>query len=148
MDQHGTNAARRGGAQPIYAIARCAQLHNPKELSMTHQQERPMLSLAVVEMTSPIAEVQRLLASEPLATEFRLEPCKDSPPGSHWVNVCVDMTDALAAMRTIRNLLFSLLHFADRGLVEHFRIVTGSDLLRRPEPKADDGAPDGGPCAA
>ena len=33
-----------------------------------------MLSLAVVEMTSPIADVQQLLASEPQAAEFRLEP--------------------------------------------------------------------------
>jgi hypothetical protein len=115
---------------------------------MSLKQERPMLSLAVVEMTSPIADVQQLLATEPQAAEFRLEPCADSPPGSHWVNVCVDMTDALAAMRTIRNVLFSLLHLADRGLVEHFRIVIGSDLLRRPEPDADDGAPDGGPCVA
>jgi hypothetical protein len=115
---------------------------------MSPKQERPMLSLAVVEMASPIADAQRLLATEPQAAEFRLEPCADSPPGSHWVNVCVDMTAALAAMRTIRNVLFSLLHLADRGLVEHFRIVIGSDLLRRPEPDADDGAPDGGPCVA
>jgi len=107
-----------------------------------------MLSLAVVEMTSPIAGVQQLLADEPQAAEFRLEPCADSPPGSHWVNVCVDMTDALAAMRTIRNVLFSLLHLADRGLVGHFRIVTGSDLLRRPETNPDGGAPDEGPCVA
>ena len=115
---------------------------------MSLKQERPMLSLAVVEMTSPIADVQRLLANEPQAAEFRLEPCSDSPPGSHWVSVCVEMTDALAAMRTIRNVLFALLHLADRGLVEHFRIVTGSDLLRRPEPHIDDGTPDGGPCVA
>ena len=115
---------------------------------MSLKQERPMLSLAVVETTSPIADVQQLLAAEPQAAQFRLEPCADSPPGSHWVNVCVEMTDALAAMRTIRNVLFSLLHLADRGLVEHFRIVTGSDLLRRPEPHIDDGTPDGGPCVA
>jgi len=115
---------------------------------MSLKQERPMLSLAVVEMTSPIADVQQLLAAEPQTAQFRLEPCADSPPGSHWVNVCVEMTDALAAMRTIRNVLFSLLHLADRGLVEDFRIVTGSDLLRRPEPRIDDGTPDGGPCVA
>lgn len=41
-------------------------------------------------------------------------------------------TAALAAMHMIRNVLLSLLHLADRGLVEHFRIVIGSDLLRRP----------------
>jgi hypothetical protein len=117
-------------------------------LSMSQKQERPMLSLAVVEMTSPITGVQQILASEPQAAAFRLEPCADSPPGSHWVNVCVDMTDALAAMRTIRNVLFSLLHLADRGLVEHFRIVTGSDLLRRPESHIGDGTPDDGPCVA
>jgi hypothetical protein len=117
-------------------------------LSMSQKQERPMLSLAVVEMTSPISGVQQILASEPQAAAFRLEPCADSPPGSHWVNVCVDMTDALAAMRTIRNVLFSLLHLADRGLVEHFRIVTGSDLLRRPESHIGDGTPDDGPCVA
>ncbi|WP_395683642.1 hypothetical protein [Dokdonella sp.] len=115
---------------------------------MTEPHEPQLLSLAVVEMTSRISYVQQLLASESYAAEFRLEPSRNAPPGSHWVDVCVDMTDALAAMRTIRNVLLSLLHLADRGLVGHFRIVTGSDLLRRPEPGADHGTPDGGPCAA
>jgi hypothetical protein len=128
------------------AARHAAQDH--RELSMSPQQERTMLSLAVVEMTSPITHVQQLVAAEPQAAEFRLEPCVDSPPGSHWVNVCVDMTDALAAMRTIRNVLLSLLHLADRGLVEHFRIVIGSDLLRRPEPHVGGRTPDDGPCVA
>jgi hypothetical protein len=121
---------------------------NPRKPQMTEPHEPQMLSLAVVEMTSRISYVQQLLDSESYAAEFRLEPCRNSPPGSHWVDICVDMTDALAAMRTIRNVLLSLLHLADRELVGHFRIVTGSDLLRRPEPGADHGTPDGGPCAA
>lgn len=115
---------------------------------MTSPHESPLQSLAVVEMTSQISHVQQLLAGESFAAEFRLEPCRESPPGSHWANVCVDMTDALAAMHTIRSVLFALLHLADRGLVEHFRIVTGTDLLRRPEPGVDRGTRNGGPCAA
>jgi len=115
---------------------------------MVHKQQRQMLALAVVEMTSPIAEAQRLLDAEPQAAEFHLEPCRDSPRGSHWVNVCVDMVDALAAMRTIRNVLFLLLHLADRGQIEHFRIVIGSDLLRHPEPGVAGGTPGDDPCAA
>ena len=55
------------------------------------------------------------------------------------------MVDALAAMRTIRNVLFLLLHLADRGQIEHFRIVIGSDLLRHPEPGVADGTPDDDP---
>lgn len=113
---------------------------------MVHKQPRQMLSLAVIEMTSPIAHAQRLLDADPQAAEFHLEECRDSPPDSHWVNVCVDMADALAAMRTIRNVLFSLLHLADRGQIEHFRIVIGTDLLRRPESGVANGTPDDDPC--
>lgn len=108
-----------------------------------------MQPLAVIETVTQLEELQRLLGSEQQPAAFRLEPCGKSPHGYFWFNVCVDLSEAIDAMRTVRSVLSALLDGADRGVVEHFRIVIGADLLRRPEPLRQlDGETGGGPCVA
>jgi hypothetical protein len=105
--------------------------------------------LAVIETVTALDDVRRLLGNERHAAEFRLEPCVESPHGYHWFNVCVDTRDAESAIYTVRSVLGALLDLADRRLVEHFRIVTGADLLRHPpwsEGHGERGG--GGPCVA
>jgi hypothetical protein len=108
-----------------------------------------MRPLAVIETVTGIEELQHLLAGEIHLAAFRLEKCAESPQGYSWFNVCVDGSDPLNAMRTVRSVLHSLLDGADRGLVEHFRIVIGADLLRHPDRsggKSENSS--GGPCLA
>lgn len=108
-----------------------------------------MKPLAVIETITRLEELQHLLGSEQQPAAFRVEQCERSPSGYGWFNVMVDLSDANAAMRTIRSVLHVLLDAADRGVVEHFRIVIGADLLRRPDSSwQTDGETGSGPCVA
>jgi hypothetical protein len=106
-----------------------------------------MRPLAVIETVSVLGELQHVLSSERHRSPFELQKCNESPQGYSWFNVCVDTSDPLEAMRTVRSILFCLLDAADRGIVEHFRIVIGADLLRRsPPPGCEGNDIGGGPC--
>ncbi|MEO7325330.1 MAG: hypothetical protein ABIW82_10930 [Dokdonella sp.] len=108
-----------------------------------------MRPLAVVETITRVEELQHLLGSERQPATFRLEQCEKSPQGYTWFNILVDLSEAGDAMRTIRSVLHVLLDAADRGVVEHFRIVIGADLLRRPDSSGQhEGQTGGGPCVA
>lgn len=108
-----------------------------------------MQSLAVIETATRIDELRRILGQEKHTAAFALEPCRSAPPGRAWFNIHVDGTNAINAVITVREVLCALLDGADRGLVEHFRIVSGADLLRRTAPGAGQYAPAGeGPCTA
>jgi len=108
-----------------------------------------MRPLAVIETVSTLGELQHVLSSERHLSPFDLQKCTESPQGYSWFNVCVDTSDPVGAMRTVRSVLFCLLDAADRGMVEHFRIVIGADLLRRPDPDGHERSDLGsGPCAA
>jgi hypothetical protein len=118
-------------------------------MSSTQPPSAPLRSLAVIETVTAVAELRHVLSSERGLAPFSLEKCTESPQGYSWFNVCVDTTDAIEAMRTVRSVLFCLLDAADRGLVEHFRIVIGADLLRRSGASAREGSDiGGGPCVA
>lgn len=108
-----------------------------------------MQPLAVIETVTRLEELQHLLLSEPRPAAFRLEPCGKSPHGYFWFNISVDLSEVTDAMRTVRSVLSALLDGADRGVIEHFRIVIGADLLRRPDPSRHfDGEIGGGTCVA
>lgn len=108
-----------------------------------------MKPLAVIETITRLQELQHLLGSEQRPAEFRIEQCEKSPQGYGWFNIMVDLSEANAAMRTIRSVLHALLDAADRGVVEHFRIVIGADLLRRTDSSwQPDGETGNGPCVA
>ena len=109
----------------------------------------PVRPLAVVETVSTLGELQHALSGERHLSPFDLQKCNESPQGYSWFNVCVDTSDPVEAMRTVRSILFCLLDAADRGMVEHFRIVIGADLLRRTPPPGREGNDiGGGPCVA
>ena len=108
-----------------------------------------MRPLAVIETITRLEDLQHELGGELRPAAFRLEQCGKSPQGYAWVNILVDLTEPTDAMRTVRSVLGALLDAADRGVVEHFRIVIGADLLRRPEPLGQrDTESGGGPCVA
>jgi hypothetical protein len=107
-----------------------------------------MRPLAVIETASTLGELQHALSAERRLSPFDLQKCSESPQGYSWFNVCVDTSDPIDAMRTVRSVLFCLLDAADRGVVEHFRIVIGADLLRRAAPDGREGSDLGGPCVA
>ncbi len=108
-----------------------------------------MRPLAVVETISALGDLQHVLSTVRNLSPFELQKCNESPQGYSWFNVRVDTSDAVEAMRTVRSVLFCLLDAADRGMVEHFRIVNGADLLRRPVPPGREGSEiGGGPCVA
>lgn len=108
-----------------------------------------MKPLAVIETVTRLEELQHLLGGERPPAAFCLEQCEKSPQGYGWFNILVDLSEANDAMRTIRSVLHVLLDAADRGVVQHFRIVIGADLLRRPEPSGQrSGDTRGGPCVA
>ncbi len=116
---------------------------------MSESGKGTMQSLAVIETVTKLEELQHLLVSEPRPAAFRLEPCGKSPHGYFWFNVSVDLSEVADAMRTVRSVLGALLDGADRGVVEHFRIVIGADLLRRPDPLSHfDGEIGGRSCVA
>ncbi|MEO7433364.1 MAG: hypothetical protein ABIR62_15405 [Dokdonella sp.] len=109
----------------------------------------PMRPLAVVETVSTLGDLQHVLSSERDLSAFAFQKCNESPQGYSWFNVCVESADPIEAMKTVRSVLFCLLDAADRGVVEHFRIVIGTDLLRRSTPPAREGSDfGGGPCVA
>lgn len=108
-----------------------------------------MRVLAVIETLTAIDVLQHILGGEVHLAAFRLEKCAQSPLGYPWFNVYVDGSHALDTMKTIRGILYTLLDAADRGLVEHFRIVIGADLLRQPaRPARKRSETGGGPCVA
>lgn len=108
-----------------------------------------MKPLAVIETITRLEELQHVLGGERRPAAFHLEQCEKSPQGYAWFNVLVDLSEASDAMRTVRSVLHALLDAADRGIVEHFRIVIGADLLRRPDPLGQpNGQTGGGPCVA
>ncbi|MEO5625383.1 MAG: hypothetical protein ABIQ70_05190 [Dokdonella sp.] len=108
-----------------------------------------MKPLAVIETITRLDELQRLFGDERRPAAFRIEQCEKSPQGYGWFNVLVDLSEADDAMRTVRSVLHALLDAADRGVVEHFRIVIGADLLRRADPSWQrDGETGNGPCVA
>jgi hypothetical protein len=118
-------------------------------MSSSKTPSAPLRSLAVIETITAVAQLQHVLSSERHLAPFALEKCIESPQGYSWFNVCVDTTDAIEAMRTVRSVLFCLPDAADRGLVEHFRIVIGADLLRRSGSRGREGSDvGGGPCVA
>lgn len=92
-----------------------------------------MQALAIIETTTSLDALQRILCErESLTGAFCLERCNESAPGYPLFNVCVDGANATEAFRTARSILLAFLDAADRGIVSHFRIVLGADLLRRP----------------
>ena len=108
-----------------------------------------MRPLAVIETITRLEDLQHLLGSAQQSAAVLIEQCEKSPHGYGWFNIMVELSDANAAMRTIRSVLHVLLDAADRGVVEHFRIVIGADLLRRPDSSwQTDGETGSGPCVA
>ena len=109
-----------------------------------------MQSLAVIETTTSLDKLRRILGEENrVATAFNLEHCNDFAPGYPRFNVCVDASNAIQAYGAARCILLALLDAADRGMVSHFRIVLGADLLRRPMASGDpDEEHGGGGCLA
>ncbi|HEU4664050.1 MAG TPA: hypothetical protein VFS55_08470 [Dokdonella sp.] len=89
-----------------------------------------MHTLAVIETTASLEDVRDLLAGFAGAAPFRIEHFIKSPHGSSWYSVCVAVSQTDDALATTRGVLEALLHFADRGLLDRFRIVWGSWVLR------------------
>lgn len=89
-----------------------------------------MHTLAVVETTASLEDVRALLAEFASAAPFRIEHFIKSPHGSSWYSVCVAVSQTDDALATTRGVLEALLRFADRGVLERFRIVWGSWVLR------------------
>lgn len=118
-------------------------------MSSRETRSASMRPLAVVETISTLGDLQHVLSTERHLSPFELHKCNESPQGYSWFNVCVDTSDPIDAMRTVRSVLFCLLDAADRGMVEHFRIVNGADLLRRFVASGREGSDmGGGPCIA
>ncbi len=137
----------RDGAEytPMEALVRQAA----REVVMVRNNRDParMRPFAVIETTSTQDVLERVLDDPAHVAAFGLQECAQSPHGYSWFNVCIDATDPLAALKTIRSVLVALLRAADLGIVGHFRIVTGADLLRGPEPAAGGGEVGGGEWA-
>ena len=109
----------------------------------------PESSFAVIETTTSLQQLQQVLATQRGPAVCQLRLCEVSPQGYSWFNLCIDDSDALQAFTTARNVLQVLLDAADRGLVQHFRIVSGADLLRTQLPSAcDHGNAGGTQCRA
>ncbi len=109
-----------------------------------------MQSLAVIETTTSLDELKRILLEEhQFAPAFTLERCNEFAPGYPRFKVCVEDSNAIQAYRAARCILLAFLDAADRGMVSHFRIVLGADLLRRPLTSENpDEEPGGGGCLA
>ncbi len=104
-----------------------------------------MQSLAVIETTTSLDELQRILREEDqLDARFNLERCNEFALGYPRFNVCVYRSSALQAYAVTRCILLAFLDAADRGIVSHFRIVLGADLLRRPTASENPDAERGG----
>jgi hypothetical protein len=126
-----------------------ANCRNNTAMSDNDKVTTSMQPLAVIETITRLETLQHVLGGERRPATFRLEQCEKSPHGHVWFNILVDRSEAAAALRTIRSVLCALLDGADRGVVEHFRIVIGADLLRRPDPLARrDGGTGSGSCVA
>ena len=87
-------------------------------------------SLARIETSSSVAEIGDAIGIEQRRSAFRIVPVRESPPGACHYDLYIDTANSAAADETARSLLGSLLDAADRGMLNHFRIVIGTDLLR------------------
>ena len=87
-------------------------------------------SFATIETSSSVGEIGDAIGIEQRRSAFRIVPAGESPPGACRYDLCIDPANSAAADETARSLLGSLLDAADRGMLNHFRIVTGTDLLR------------------
>lgn len=86
-------------------------------------------TLATVETTSTLEELQNALSSGKQPCRFEWVRCEVAPGAVPLYDLHVESADSTVALCTGRSLLGELTDAADRGILTRFRIVHGADLL-------------------
>lgn len=87
-------------------------------------------SFAVVETSTPMERIRQEMAMEGTLLKCILVPRAASAGTPTLIDICTDGRDTVATVRNVRSTLFALSDAADRGLIEDFRVIKGSNLLR------------------
>jgi len=88
-------------------------------------------TFVTVTTTSGLDAVQIAIGMERRRTPFQVVPVMLKAGEKPLFDLRADPTDPNAAIDTMRSLLGSLMDASDRGVLEHFEITLGADLLRR-----------------
>ena len=92
-------------------------------------------TFVTVTTTSGLDAVQIAIGMERRRTPFQVVPVMLKAGEKPLFDLRADPSDRNAAIDTMRSLLGSLMDASDRGMLEHFEITLGADLLRRSVPR-------------
>jgi len=88
-------------------------------------------TFVTVSTSSGLNAVQIAIGMERRRTPFQVVAVTLKADEKPFYNLRADPTDRNAAIDTMRSLLGSLIDASDRGMLEHFEITLGADLLHR-----------------